>query len=247
MLSAFDGAYRRVSTLRPMKTLGLVGGIGPESTIAYYRAILAAARAGPPGRGQPPILIDSIDVQRILRLAGTHALPELTEYLVEEVERLAKAAADLALLAANTPHIVFDDVRSRVSIPMVSIVEATRDVARAMGLQRLGLFGTRFTMQGHFYPDVFAKAGLEIVAPRDDEQAFIHDKYVNELLNGTFADGTRDALLRLVAQRARDRIDAVILAGTELPLILTDPKAASIPLLDTTDIHVKAAVKLAWA
>jgi aspartate racemase len=190
-----------------VKTLGLVGGIGPESTIAYYRAIMAAARAGPPGREQPPILITSIDVQKVLRLAGTHALPELTEYLVEEVERLAKAAADLALLAANTPHIVFDDVRSQVSIPMVSIVEATREVARAMGLQRLGLFGTRFTMQGHFYPDVFSKAGLEIVPPRDEEQAFIHDKYVNELSNGTFAGSTRDALLRLVdAQRARDRI-----------------------------------------
>ena len=186
-----------------MKTLGLVGGIGPESTIAYYRAIMAAARAGPPSRGQPPILINSIDVQKVLRLAGAHALPELTEYLVGEVERLARAAADLALLAANTPHIVFDDVQSHVSIPMVSIVEATRDVARAMGLQRLGLFGTRVTMQGHFYPDVFSKAG-SMVPPRDDEQAFIHDKYVNELLNGTFAGGTRDALLRLVdAQRAR--------------------------------------------
>jgi aspartate racemase len=248
ILCQFDGAYVRVSRFRSVKTLGLLGGIGPESTIAYYRAIMAAAPAGPPDRGQPPILINSIDVQKVLRLAGTHALRELTEYLVEEVERLAKAAADLALLAANTPHIVFDDVRSHVSIPMVSIVEATRDVARATGLQRLGLFGTRFTMQGHFYPDVFSKAGLEIVPPRDDEQAFIHDKYVNELLNGTFAGSTRDALLRLVdVQRARDRIDAVILAGTELPLVLTDPKAASIPLLDTTDIHVKAAVKLAWA
>jgi aspartate racemase len=125
---------------------------------------------------------------------------------------------------------------------MVSIVEATRDVARAMGLHRVGLFGTRFTMQRHFYSDVFSKTGLEIVPPREDEQTFIHDKYVNELLNGTFAASTRDALLRLVdTQRARDRIDAVILAGTELPLLLTNPTAARIPLLDTTNIHVNAA------
>ena len=165
-----------------------------------------------------------------------------------EVERLAKGDADVALIAANTPHIVFDDVRSRSPIPMVSIVEVTCEFARAMGLRRVGLFGTRFTMHGHFYPDVFSKAGIEIVSPRGDEQAYIHDKYVNELLNGTFRASTREGLLRLVdTQRERDRIDAVILAGTELPLLLTDSKAASVPLLDTTDIHVKAAVKLAWS
>jgi aspartate racemase len=163
-------------------------------------------------------------------------------------ERLAKGDADLALIAANTPHIVFGDVRSRSSIPMASIVEATREFARAMGLRRVGLFGTRFTMQGRFFPNVFAKAGVEIVQPRQDEQAYIHDKYVNELLNGTLRASTREALLRLVdTQRERDRSDAVILAGSELPLLLTDLKAASVPLLDTRHIHVKAAVRLAWS
>jgi aspartate racemase len=103
-------------------------------------------------------------------------------------------------------------------------------------------------MQGRFFPNVFSKAGVEIVQPRQDEQAYIHDKYVNELLNGTFRASTREALLPLVdTQRERDRSDAVILAGSELPLLLTDLKAASVPLLDTRDIHVKAAVKLAWS
>jgi aspartate racemase len=227
--------------------LGLVGGIGPESTIAYYRAIMAAGRAVATA-SQPPVLINSIDVQRVLRLVGANQLRELTDYLVEEVERLAKAMADLVLIAANTPHIVFDEVRSRSPVPMVSIVEATRDAVRAMGLHRVGLFGTRFTMQGRFYPDVFSTAGIDVVPPREDEQAYIHDKYVNELLNGRFLASTREGLLRLVdAQRARDRIEAVILAGTELPLVLTDLREAGIPLLDTTDIHVSAAVKLAWA
>jgi aspartate racemase len=231
-----------------VKTLGVIGGIGPESTIAYYRGIIAAASAVASASTQPPVLINSIDVQKVLRLVAANALSELTDYLVYEVERLAKGDANLALIAANTPHIVFDEVRSRSPIPMVSIVEATCEFVSAMGLRRVGLFGTRFTMQGHFYPDVFSKAGIEIVPPREDEQAYIHDKYVNELLHGTFRGSTREGLLRLVdAQRARDRIDAVILAGTELPLVLTDPKAASIPLLDTTDIHVKAAVKLAWS
>ena len=228
-----------------MKTLGLVGGIGPESTIAYYRAIMATGHAAP--AGQPPVLINSIDVRKVLRLVGASALTELTQYLVGEVEKLARGGADIALIAANTPHIVFDDVSSRSPVPMVSIVEATRDVVTQRGLRRVGLFGTRFTMQARFYPDVFSSAGIEVVSPRDDEQAYIHDKYVNELLNGTFLPGTRDELLRLVeVQRARDGLEAIILAGTELPLVMADLTAASIPLLDTTDIHVNAAVRLAW-
>jgi aspartate racemase len=97
-------------------------------------------------------------------------------------------------------------------------------------------------MQARFYPDVFSSAGIGVVRPRDDEQAYIHDKYVNELLNGRFLVSTREGLLRLVdGQRERDRIEAMILAGTELPLVLTDLTEASIPLLDTTDIHVNAA------
>jgi aspartate racemase len=228
-----------------VKRIGLIGGIGPESTIAYYRAIMAAGRAIAP-TCQPRVLINSIDVETVLRLVGGNQLTELTDFLVAEVERLGRAMADLVLIAANTPHIVFDAVRSRSPLPMVSIVEASCDAVQAMGLRRVGLFGTHFTMQGRFYPDVFSKAGITVVLPRVDEQAFIHDKYINELLVGTFTSTTRDALLRVVdAQRSRDGIEAVVLAGTELPLLLTDLTAASVPLLDTTDIHVKAAVKLA--
>ena len=230
-----------------MKILGLVGGIGPESTIAYYRAIIAAGRAVAPESGQPPVLINSIDAHRMLHLVGEGALIELADYLAGEVERLARGTADIALIAANTPHIVFDAVRERSRIPMVSIAEATRDAVHAMGLGRVGLFGTRFTMQARFYPDVFSTAGIEIVSPTEEEQAYIHDKYMNELLHGAFLRGTRDALLRLVdVQRKRNGIEAVVLAGTELPLLLTDLSAASVPLLDTTAAHVQAAVKLAW-
>jgi aspartate racemase len=150
----------------------------------------------------------------------------------------------LGLFAANTPHIVFDDVRRRAPIPMVSIVEATRDAAHERELTRLGLFGTKFTMQGRFYPEVFSKSGIELVSPHDDEQAFIHEKYVNELLKDVFIPETRDSLLRIVAtMKERDRAQGIILAGTELPLLLTGNSASDLPLLDTTRIHVLAAVK----
>jgi aspartate racemase len=230
-----------------MKTLGVLGGIGPESTIAYYRALIAAGRAVAPAGGQPPILINSIDVQRVLHLVEHNALPELVDYLVRELQRLMRGGADLGLIAANTPHIVFDDIRARSPLPLVSIVEAARDAVRAGGFHRVGLFGTRFTMQARFYPDVFSIAGVEIIAPEQDEQAYIHDKYVNELLIGLFSPTTRDGLLAIVdALKVRDGVQAVLLAGTELPLLLTDSTAASVPLLDTTAVHVQAAAWMAW-
>ena len=134
-----------------MKTLGIVGGIGPESTIEYYRAILAAYRERHGDVSAPSVFINSIDLHKLLELVAAGQLEALTGYLVEELERLRNAGATLGILAANTPHVVFDDVVRRSAIPLVSIVEATCAEAKARALTRLGLFGTRFTMQGHFY------------------------------------------------------------------------------------------------
>jgi aspartate racemase len=230
-----------------MERLGVLGGIGPESTIAYYRAIIATGRQRGPAGGYPPVLINSIDLQKTLQLVADNALTTLTDYLACEVDVLAKGGAALGLIAANTPHIVFNEVLERAPIPLVSIVDATCGAARALRLNRVGLFGTRFTMQGRFYPDVFSRAGIDVVAPGEEEQAYIHDKYMTELVNGVFLRGTRDGLLRIVELlKDRDRIEAVILAGTELPLILTDSTASGIPLLDTTQIHVQAATSRLW-
>lgn len=122
---------------------------------------------------------------------------------------------------------VFDDVQARSPLLLVSIAEAARDVVRATGFHRVGLFGTRFTMQGRFYPDVFSAADIDVVVPRADEQSYIHDKYVNKLLKGHFLPTTRDGLLSILEDmRARDRVDAILLAGTELPLLLPVGTAA---------------------
>ena len=230
-----------------MKRLGIIGGIGPESTVVYCRSILAAGREGLAGAA-PPVIINSIDVQTVLQLAETNPIPGLRDYLLSEIGILARAGASLALIAANTPHIVFDEVRQRSPIELVSIVEATRDAARDRGFTRLGLFGTKFTMQGRFYPDVFSRSGVELIRPGEDEQAFIHDKYVGELLKNTFRPDTRGRMVAIIqTMKDRDHIDGAILAGTELPLLLTDDSAAGIPLLDTTTIHVSAAVKKLWS
>ena len=229
-----------------MKRLGIVGGIGPESTIVYYRTILAAGRERLGGVA-PPILINSIDVQKVLRLAGENPIPGLRDYLLSEIGVLASAGAAIGMIAANTPHVVFDEVQQRSPIPLLSIVEATKDDAQSRGLRRLALFGTKVTMKGRFYQDVFARSAIELVPPSEQEQAFIHDKYVNELLTNTFVPATRERMLGIVeAMRHREHIDGVILAGTELPLLLDVDSASGVPLLDTTRIHVSAAVTQAW-
>ena len=224
-----------------MKIIGIVGGLGPESTIDYYRRLLATHQKLRPEDGAPAIIITSLDVKKGLAMLGANQLSQLTDYLVVEIERLARAGAELGLLSANTPHIVFDDIARRSPLPLVSIVEATCAEARRQNLKNLGLFGTRFTMQGRFYLDVFTREGVGLTLPTTEEQDYIHDKYMNELIPGRFLPETREGLLAIARRmKKQNGIQGLILGGTELPLILTDSSALGIPFLDTTQIHVEA-------
>jgi aspartate racemase len=227
-----------------MKIMGMIGGIGPESTMDYYRAIIETFRERKPDAGYPPVIINSIDLARLRTWMEAANYPPVVEYLLEEIRRVARAGAEFVLLSANSPHVVFDELREHSPIPLLSIVEATCDTARQLGLSRLALIGTRFTMQGHFYPDVFRRAGLGLHVPQPEEQTFIHEKYFEELVLGKFLPETRKALCDIIQNmQRRDSIDGVILGGTELPLILTGDQIGGIPLLDTTRIHVNAAIE----
>jgi aspartate racemase len=227
-----------------MKTVGIVGGIGPESTIEYYRFIIEGYRRERPDGSYPFIIINSVDLNRLVAWINAGEFEPFTGYLATAIETLAEAGADFAVLAANTAHVVFDQLRERAPIPLISIAEATCEQARTLGISRPGLLGTRFTMQARFYPEVFARAGLTIVTPNEIEQAFIHEKYFGELLKNVFLDQTREQLLAIVDQmRARQAIDGLILGGTELPLILRRDEHHGLPFLDTTKIHVDAIVR----
>jgi aspartate racemase len=226
-----------------MKTLGVIGGIGPESTIEYYRHLIAAYRKQKPDGGYPAIIINSINMKTLLDMIEADDRVNMVTFLVGEIQKLSSAGAQVGLLAANTPHIVFDELRRKSPIPLVSIVEATCEAAKVLGLKRLGLFGTRFTMLGDFYPRVFSAAKIELVVPQPDEQAYIHERYMNELVKGTILDETRRQLLSIVDRmKEQDRIEGMILGGTELPLILGNVTDRGIPFLDTTLIHVQAAL-----
>ena len=226
-----------------MKTIGIIGGIGPESTIEYYRQIIALYREQKRDGSYPPIIINSVDMKRMLDLIEAQESAGLTEYLVGEVERLANSGADLGLLASNTPHIVFEDIQRQSPIPLISIVRAACDATKALGITKVGLLGTRFTMQGTFYTRVFAEQGITLVVPGREEQERIHNKYMIELVKGIFLAETRERLLTIVDElKEQQDIQALILGGTELPLILRDESYKGIPFLDTTKIHVEHAV-----
>jgi aspartate racemase len=225
-----------------MQTVGLVGGLGPESTIDYYRRILAAWEREDPSTA-PSIVIDSLDVRRALDLVARDRAA-LIEYLLASLNRLAGAGADFAAMTANTPHIVFDELAARSPLPLLSIVEVCAAEARHRGLRRLVLLGTRFTMEAPFYPEVCARYGVIVVTPDEPDRRWVHEAYVNELLKGDFRDDTRERVIALVARLAEEhRVDGVILGGTELPLLLRTDVIAGLPALDTTALHVAAIVE----
>lgn len=229
-----------------MKTAGIIGGLGPESTVEYYRSIVTLYRERTRDGSYPSLIINSVNMKRLIDAFSADDRAGAAEYLAAEVSKLARAGADFALLSANTPHIVFDEVRRRSTIPMLSIVRATCDDAKALDLKRLGLFGTRFTARAGFYAKALAAEGITLALPNDAEQDYIHDKYMNELVNGVFLPETRAGLIKIARRlKTEEGIEGLILGGTELPLILHDADAADagVPFLDTTRIHVKAIVE----
>ncbi len=226
-----------------MPTLGMIGGIGPESTLEYYRLLVARYREQERDHRYPSILLTSIDMKRLRDFIEADRWTEVTRYLLGELGKLARAGADFALIAANTPHYIFNDLERQSPIPLISIVVAARRAVQRLGLQKVGLFGTRFTMQARFYPDEFEKAGITLVLPDPEDQDYIHRKYMDELVEGVFPAETREQLLAIADKMRHQReIQGLILGGTELPLILNESEYAGLPMLDTTRLHVEEAV-----
>jgi aspartate racemase len=231
-----------------MKTIGIVGGIAPGSTIEYYRLLVDSYRARTRDNSYPPILINSINMTKMLDLIGAERLEECAQYLGGAVRALVAGGAQVALFASNTPHIIFDEVQALSPVPLVSIVRTACVAAKGRGLTRLGLLGTKFTMQGRFYPAEFLRENIEVIRPTPSEQDFIHEKYMGELVAGVFLPETKAALLGIIENfKQRNSLDGIILGGTELPLLFRTDSACGLPLLDTGRLHVEAVLAQAMA
>lgn len=226
-----------------MKKLGLVGGMGPESTIPYYHDIVYGVQEALNKQIFPELSIESVNVFNVLKLCGEKKYDELTEYLMGAINNLAKSGADFAVLSANTPHIVFDRLKEQSPIPLISIVEATCEEANRRGLRKIGLLGTIFTMTGEFFKEPFVKKGIQVVIPSESEMEMINEKISAELELGIVKIETLLDFQKVINRmKNEDGIEAIVLGCTELPLLLND-EVSSVPCLDTMQIHIGAIVE----
>ena len=225
-----------------MKKLGLVGGMGPESTIPYYHDIVYGVKDRVGNDFFPNLTIESVNVFEVLRLCGEQKYDELTDYLMKAINNLVNSGADFVALSANTPHIVFHKLQERSVVPLVSIVEATRDEAIRLNKHRLGLLGTVFTMTGDFFRMPFENSGIEIVVPTREEMEFVNLKISSELENGIVKEKTLESFRKIIGRMQKENgIEAIILGCTELPLLLND-EVSPVPCLDTMKIHVETLI-----
>ena len=225
-----------------MKKLGIVGGMGPESTIPYYHDIVYGVQNKVGKEYFPNLTIESVNVFEVLRLCGEQKYDELTDYLMCAINNLVSSGCDFVALSANTPHIVFDRLQEKSAVPLVSIIEATRDEAMRRKLHRLGLIGTLSTMKGNFFREPFERSGIEIITPTAEEVGFINNKISAELEVGIVKDDTLQAFQGII-ERMKDNsgIEAVILGCTELPLLLND-ELSPVSCLDTMKIHIETLI-----
>lgn len=231
-----------------MKRMGIIGGLGPEATLYYYRVIIDLCYENKDLEGNyPEIIIYSLNLEECRHSMEKGNWPELSTKLVEACQSLSRAGAEFGLIAANTPHMVFDHVREKSPIPLLSIVEETSEEVVRHGLRKVGLIGTLITMQSHFYEDVFRRRNISIAVPGEDEQTYIYEKIRSELGVGIMLAETRGRFLQ-IAQRMKeeDSIQGLILGCTEIPLLLTREELG-IPFFDTSKIHAQSALRYSVA
>ena len=225
-----------------MKKIGIVGGLGPESTIDYYRGIIDAFKPTYQTLGFPEIAVESVDLRWFTEQAEEGGWDRIAAMLIDRFEILRQAGAEFGAIASNTPHRVFAKVQQGTALPLLSIVEAACDHTLRLGADRLCLLGTGFTMNSDFYQDTFQRAGVEVMVPNPEEIEYIQEKIFSEIEFGIIKPETKTGFLEIIERMEReDRIRGVILGCTELPMLLK-PADFSLHYIDTTAIHIAAIV-----
>ncbi|MEM0552893.1 MULTISPECIES: aspartate/glutamate racemase family protein [Aeromonas] len=228
-----------------MKCIGLLGGMSWESTVSYYQALNRGVRAKLGGLHSARVLLNSVDFAEIERLQHAGDWPATARLLAAEARKLQDGGADFLLIGTNTMHKVAPEIEAAIDIPLLHIADATARRLQADGIQRVGLLGTRFTMEQDFYKGrLQTHFGLEVLVPAEAERERVHRIIYDELCLGEIRDASRAEYLAIIAGLAAAGAEAVILGCTEIALLVGEAQAA-VPLYDTTAIHAEAAVTLA--
>lgn len=229
-----------------MRTIGLIGGLSWESTVIYYQTINQRARECLGGSHSADSLIWSVDYTTVEDLIFAGRWDEVGELLADAGGRLEAMGAELLLICSNTFSRVNDEVERAASVPVLHIADAVGAEVSARGMRKVGLLGTRFTMEEPFYRDRLAGHGFDVVVPERDERELVHRVIFEELVRGVLSPSSRDAYVRAIAGLADQGAEAVILGCTEIELLITE-KDTAIPLLPSARLHAEAAAAFAVA
>ncbi|MHA1242658.1 MAG: aspartate/glutamate racemase family protein [Promethearchaeota archaeon] len=224
-----------------MKKIGILGGMSYESTIKYYDLLLQKYYDENNDYNYPEILIYSLNFQKVIDYELGNETQKYVDYLMSGINSLQNGGADFIVMAANSPHAVYDDLVQKAEVPILSIVKATAEKALEMGLNKLLLIGIKFTMQSSFYQRIFENSNMQVITPEDIEQDLIDQIIFDELVIGKFKNESKQKLLEIIGNY---EVDGVILGCTEIPLML-HKNDTNIKLLDTIEIHVEATLKFA--
>jgi aspartate racemase len=228
-----------------MKTIGLIGGMSWESTVDYYKIINREVKKKLGSPHSAEIIMYSVDFAEIERLQAAGKWDQLTEKMIEIADKLERAGADMILICANTMHQMAPKVQAELGIPLLHIANAAAEKIKAEGLKKVGLLGTKYTMEGDFYRKrIEENYQIEVLIPEAEERDYIHQAIYQELVNGVLKDQTREKFQTIIAGLKNQGAEGIILGCTEIPLLIKK-EDSSLPVFNTTELHAKKAVKLA--
>ncbi len=225
-----------------MKKIGVVGGIGPASTLDYYSGIIHGIRQKTKDNNYPEIIIDSINMTEMLSYVSQKDWNALVNLLLKSIKNLENAGAEVAAIASNTPHIVFDQVQKQSSLPLISIVEETCKYAQLKNCKKVIVIGTQFTMSSDLYTKAFEKYDIAAVVPSKEDQIAIHNIIFPKLEEGIVVPEDKHTMLAITNRLLKEEnADGLILGCTELPLMLKENDLDTV-ILNTTQIHIESIV-----
>jgi aspartate racemase len=228
-----------------MKTIGLIGGMSWESTAEYYRTINQTVKKRLGGHHSARLVMYSVDFEEIEDLQHLDRWEELTQLIIEAARRVEKGGADFLLICTNTMHKMAAEVEESISIPLLHIADATAEAIKAEGLTRVGLLGTKFTMEKDFYKGRLKdEHGIEVLIPEEEDREAIHAIIYDELCHGVADRSSKDKFNRVIESLVSEGAQGIVLGCTEIPLLVKKEDAA-VPIFDTAEIHARAAVEYA--
>ena len=230
-----------------MKTIGLIGGMSWESSLEYYRILNQTTKTNLGGLHSAKCILYSLDFAEIETLQHQGRWQEAAQLMIAAGQSLERAGADFVILCTNTMHKLADEIQENIRIPLLHIADATAQKIRAAGLNKIGLLGTRYTMESDFYKGrLIDKHGLNIITPNRAEREAIHRVIYEELCLGTVKQDSREQYVRIMDRLVRSGAEGIILGCTEIELLVHNGDSR-VPLFPTTKIHAIAAVEYALA